>query len=90
MAHNTYRLAEGNGYAGRTFDTFGKEAPIMSSQWFLEPRKVRTVTREMVARQLREHRASGLPLERISVEWFEDDEYPNLGAQIRMAVVLDR
>ena len=88
--HTTYRLPEGNGYAARTFDTFGKEDPIMSSQWFLEPRKVRTADREMVARQLREHRNSGLPMERTSEEWIEDDEYPNLSAQIRMAVVLDR
>lgn len=90
MMHTTYRLAEGNGYAGRTFDTFGKEAPIMSSRWFLEPLKVRTVERTMVARQLMEHRASGLPLERASEVWFADDEYPNLEAQSRLAAVLDR
>lgn len=90
MTHNTYRLPEGNGYAARTFDTFGKENPIMSSQWFFEPRRVRTVERDMVARQLMEHRRSGLPMERTSEEWYEDSEYPNLSAQIRMSVVLDR
>ncbi len=90
MAHNTYRLAEGNGYAARTIDTFGQEFPIISIQWFLEPRRVRTVERDMVARQLREHRRSGLPMERTSEDWDEDAEYPNLSAQIRLAVVLDR
>ena len=88
--HNTYQLVEGNGYAARTIDTFGQEAPIMSSQWFLEPRKVRQVERQEVARQLRAHRASGLPMVRTSEEWEEDSEYPNLSAQLRMAVVLDR
>jgi hypothetical protein len=90
MAHNTYRLAEGNGYAARTIDTFGKEDPFISLKWFLEPLRVRRSTRQEVAKQLRMHRASGLPIERQSEDWEDDSEYPNLSAQIRHDAVLNR